>query len=308
MATKIAQFDEYTIDSLKHIIRYGINKEEAIMSACEITQITDDFMREFKDDITPSIFSKSAMLTMDMINSYPDLFDYHLWLEGDKLDISLLFDPSFNIQYGCKMSADELMIINNRLVDNITLDQMNMYYSIVDESTKKVLFERAIENMTDAEIADFLAHNKLCMTSSLVNKRMTSEIAKNIIENATDLNLSFVLSVAMGTNDLSIIHQIIDDPSNLTCEESTNDRLWRKIVEYLPENLLAQVIDLGEKHSPNAIGYSTLAFCLKYKEFEEDDLLLIAGSFKRNNLTKALASYARAREYENLLCLLILGT
>ena len=308
MATKISRFDETSIESLRHMLSYGIDKNEAIKNACEITQITSDFMREFSEYMTVDIFSKSAMLSMDMINEYPMLFDRSIWVEGEKPDIDLLFDPSFYNLYGCKLTSDELHVIDRHLLHDIDKEKMDMYISAADDGTKLILFSHAIDNMTDDEIIRTVTAYKTCLRSAQLNKRMTSDMAKAIIECSNEITLSFVLSVLIMTKDIGLIKQVIDDPSNLVVETETNNKLWQQICEYLPENILAQVIALGETYCPNAIGYSTLAFCLKYKEFEEDDLLLIINSFKRNNLVKAVSDYAKARDYENVLCLLVLST
>ena len=81
-----------------------------------------------------------------------------------------------------------------------------------------------------------------------------------------------------------------------------HDRLFVRLQRYfLPEDSLAKAIDLGERYCPNSITYYVLAYCLKMKDFEEDDLIMIMSSFQRNNLVTALANYAKARDYDTLL-------
>ena len=308
MATRIGKFDDATIASLRHMLDYGIDKGETIKVACETTQITQDFMSEFGEYVTQDIFSKSAKLSMDMIRAYPDLFDRTLWSEGENVDINLLFDPDFYAEYGHKLTADELSVISKFLINDITKEQLDMYYYTAHDADKIMLFSHAINNMTDDEIIQLAISDKTCVSSPAINKRMTADMAKNIISNSTEVTLTFALNVLMRTKDISLIKHVLDNPANLVIDTETNTKLWQQICEYLPEDILARVIELGETYCTNAIGYSTLAFCLKYKEFEEDDLMLMVNSFKRNNLVKALCDYAKLRDYENIVCLLVLST
>ena len=306
--TKITRFDESSIESLRLMLSYGIDKEEAIKNACEIRQITPEFIREFKEYITSESFSKSYMLSMDMINAYPELFDKNMWAEGKHIDIALLFDPSFYALYGHSLTSEDLTVIDRCLMTDITREQMEMYFFTAAESTKLVLLSHAIDNLSDDDIVNTISTNKCCLKSSSLSKRMTGDMANKIIENSTDITLTFVLTMYLRTKDISLVKQIISSPEKLSIDTETNNKLWQQICEYLPEDILTQVIALGEKYCTNAINYSTLAYCLRFKEFEEDDLMSIADSFKRNNLVKALCSYARARDYENLICLLVLST
>lgn len=299
----IAIFDEATVETLKYMVSYGYDREGIIRSATEKMQITDSFIREFKDDINSDIFSKSYMLHVNMIQKYPELFDFDAWVDGNNFDPMTIFDNDFYLMYGHKVNDDILnKVLSEKLIDDITYEQMNMYFASANLINRAYLFNRAINNLTDKQIEVLVPQIDISNITTSLYKRITPDMIKNIIDNSDNITLTYFLSLIMKTDNVSFAKEMLESiDREFINDAGSNDSLWAKIVEFLPEDLLSKAISLGEKYSPNSITYYVLAYCLKMKDFEEDDLTLIVSSFKRNNLITALANYAKARDYETLL-------
>lgn len=299
---KIAVFDEATVETLKYMVNYGYDREGMIRTATEKTQISDSFMREFDKDITSDIFSKSFMLPVNMIQKYPEMFDFDLWVEGGNFDPLTIFDNEFYLMYGHRVNDSVIEKIGEKLIDNITFEQMNMYFVSINSVNRTTLFNRAIDNLTDDQISDLVPQIDLATVSASLYKRTTTDMIKNIIDNSENITLTRFLSLIMRANNIKFARDmLINNEKEFATDTDIDNKLWAKIVEFLPEDALAKAIDLGEKYSPNSISYYVLAYCLKMKDFEEDDLVMIIPSFQRNNLVTALANYAKARDYDTLL-------
>ncbi len=298
----ISIFDEATVETLKYMVSYGYDREGMIRTASEKTQITDCFIREFRDDVTPDIFSRSFMLPVTMIQKYPELFDFDVWLESGNFDPLTIFDNEFFLMYGHRVNDDVLTkVVAEKLIDEITFEQMNMYFASSNPINRAHLFNRAIDNLTDDQITKLVPQIDLSVTTASLYKRVTTDMIKEIIDNSENITLSHFLSLVMKANDLKFARDMLNTDREFVADNDCNNALWAKLVEFLPEDSLAKAIELGERYCPNSITYYVLAYCLKMKDFEEDDLIAIMSSFQRNNLVTALANYAKARDYDTLL-------
>ena len=299
---KIAVFDEATVETLKYMVNYGYDREGMIRTATEKTQITDSFMREFEKEINSDIFSKSFMLSVNMIQKYPEMFDFDLWIEGGNFDPLTIFDNEFYLMYGHRVNDSVIEKIGEKLVDSITFEQLNMYFASLNPVNRTILFNRAIDNLTDEQIGMLVPQIDFATVSASLYKRTTTDMIKNILDNSESITLTRYLGLIMRANNIKFAREmIVNNEKEFVTDTDIDNKLWAKIVEFLPEDVLARAIDLGEKYSPNSISYYVLAYCLKMKDFEEDDLVMIVPSFQRNNLITALANYAKAREYDTLL-------
>lgn len=85
-----------TVDAILYLKELpGTGYSSAIRRACAEMRITKEFVDAFRDEITKEMFSKSPLLSGEMIEEFPDLFDKEIWKANSIKSPDLLKNKKF---------------------------------------------------------------------------------------------------------------------------------------------------------------------------------------------------------------------
>ena len=300
-------FDDGTIETLKHMLSFGSNKRDIILAATKKSQITEEFLREFSDVVDEEIFSSSYMLSNKMINNHPDLFSFTTWLESDVKDPMIVFEEDFAYK-NMLTPADLNCNIIAKIGKYLSKEQLDMYIGMClgddpnEVACRENLLRFSLPNMSEEQIAEYIFHIPYNSFFKYFKNGISTDIVRKSLEKTPNLCLSRILSIAMLTNNISFVKEILNSDREYAFSSSYNyESLWKtKFVNDLPEDILIKAFDLASRYEPNVISYSVLSRALQMKDFEEEDAVYLVEPCRRNNLIKALYDYADIRGYETL--------
>lgn len=291
---------ESTIEALKYIRDLpGTGIQNAVRDTCRKEQLNDEFINEFRVYITPEMFSTSYMLTGEMANAHPDLFDIEAWKASDTRSMAVLLSENIRSKFTSKEIAEMLYEMNaNEMTDEL----FNTLFESYHGDAREILMQRSPKPLS----ASFILEHSDCLSSAFfsIGKR-TMNLSNSDFEailKSQSRTMEFFISVILRAKNNDIAWQKrmlseIGSKIHIFSTAGTFDKTLISAMKELHPTLLDDVLLNVKQYADNALSYTVLEYILQWVELPEDTILELIPYFRRNMLVNALAKYAAENGY-----------
>ena len=319
---KIKTTTQSVIDTTRYMAEYSPEPKAIIDGVCKTHKITQDFIREFSQYITPEMFMSSYKLSKTMVDANPHLFSSDNFKE--------LFKSGYT-------DADTGEFIENMNIPDISLSMLAEYYSDFKNSDDYAIDEgyilNTIRTSTDDEINESEIINLLGIsreiddlllkrikddelrdtliltlqiegnaTTSATYKYMSNEVKENLIgDDEADVE-EFVKAITESKDlgwKVKMIEKAVSGEIKFEINRKVFDNELVAALSQLPEDQVVKMTKLSDK-MPNAFSYKTMMWLLENKEFSEEDLIEMKDVFKKAGLYFNLVKLAKQNNYNKL--------
>lgn len=311
--TKTINSDDLdALEYLRNISKDGVIR--AIRSLCLKKRITEQFINEYKDCITPDVFSTAAGLTYELIEKYPELFNLNTWIDYNKRSLEPLKSKNFlnslshDQIYQIVKSVDGAMI-NEEIFDSL--------YANSNDKLKQVLLTK---NLPFTFKKDFLVKNSDFLTfKSFKNPCVSNALDTASVE--TILNQSprsiFIAIAAIGCKQdiawqlrmyneienkkIIVLPETVDKDACTDIDAYTCFDMFKYQIQKLQDTVLIEFFSVLKEYAQSAVDYLVLKYALQTRDLSEDACLLLLPDFKEAHLTRALLEYATDKGYSSVI-------
>lgn len=291
---------ESTIEALKYIRDLsGTGIQNAVRDTCKKEQLNDEFINEFRAYITPEMFSTSYMLTAEMANAYPNLFDIEAWKASDRKSMAVLLSEDIRSKFTSKEIAEMLYGMDaNEMTDEL--------FNTLLESEHGDAIEILIRRYPKPLSASFILEHSDCLSSAFFSvEKRTANLSNNDLETilkSQPRTMEFFISVILRVknNDVAWQKRMLNEIGSkihIFSTAGTFDKTLITAMKELHPTLLDDILLNVRQYADNALSYTVLEYILQWVELPENTVLELIPYFRRNMLVNALAKYAAENGY-----------
>lgn len=318
MKRTITTADE--IEATKLLMTYSPNPAAIIDGICKSFQLTDDFIREFRQYITKEAFTLSPYLSVKMAEKYPEYFDEELFKKALKKNPSTDFSISMVAKYISEVpdewdSDDEDSekdyetkesyfedLIRNATTEELTEDVVPVFLglnSVIDDLILKRIKNN--ECLVQSILLSLSLNDSQPFTSSTY-KYMPNDMKENLI-GTEDVDARNFINAISDSDDfgwkLKMLHDVENGKINILETGATMDNEMLHLINKLPETEIVAFTKLSNKLK-NAFSGKIMMWLLKNKSFSEEELIEMFPVFKKAGLYFEIKKLAREENYEKL--------
>jgi hypothetical protein len=294
------------INSIKFILNSYADKKKLIEMQLQKYYINEEFMIEFGEYVPSDVFSKSVGLSYQMIKSYPDKFaiDQWMWIKDKSLE------PLLHDEFLSTLTDQQLEdILVNTSSKNFTPEIFDKYFnsSRVSDRVKSIIINLVADSLSD----EVLMKNVSMLDYSVFedsDRKWSKELIESLFRNRK-LDMRFFISGLLKSDDLGFVIRMVNDSSlEFVVNQQTFDREIIAMLNYLPQKHYLVLFDKIKTYASNALTYNVLSHLLETNDFLEEEFFLEnIDIFKNLSISGKVATYARSRDYRQLLLLLKLN-
>jgi hypothetical protein len=294
------------INSIKFILNSYADKKKLIEMQLQKYYINEEFMIEFGEYVPSDVFSKSVGLSYRMIKSYPDKFaiDQWMWIKDKSLE------PLLHDDFLSTLTDQQLEdILVNTSSKNFTHEIFDKYFnsSRISDRVKSIIINLVADSLSD----EVLMKNVSMLDYSVFedsDRKWSKELIESLFRNRK-LDMRFFISGLLKSDDLGFVIRMVNDSSlEFVVNQQTFDREIIAMLNYLPQKHYLVLFDKIKTYASNALTYNVLSHLLETNDFLEEEFFLEnIDIFKNLSISGKVATYARSRDYRQLLLLLKLN-
>lgn len=277
------------------------NKEEYFKENCKNYEMSLDFVREFREFITPEILSSGNNLQYLTIRVFDELFDINIWSKCKTKSLEPLTHPEFMAKYSDYISE----ALEETDLTTLNIESFNAIRGLISVE----VLERIINTTNFAKSLDFLIENANFLNEKIfrignIDFTWTEENILQVVNSGKIKDVASMLN-AVGRAKLdSTMLQILNTNMKLSLVSNVDIPLMKVIIDKINPNNIGAFLKFCIKYGPQTLITSTiLGYVLANKEVDEDVLVEYASYFFREGLSKELKAYAKLRDYESVLSL-----
>lgn len=273
----------------------------SIKQLCRKKALTKDFIREYRDVISPEVFSTSVGLKYDLIKEFPDLFDKEAWMKYKYHSSDALESAEFMNMFSINELKEIIKDIENFFMSKETFKTL-----FTKEELRKDLMAKAYSFDFSKE---FILNNLQYLsassftTSSVLNNLSTGDIEKILKSGAHDVD--FVINAITSKADLSWKRRRFNEASEgkikVNYYTGTLETLLDCKVTPANSGILSALFAFLNKYAPNAITFNIVKKALSKIDLDEDTCLVLLPYVGKYNFKKALSNYAVEQGYYSVL-------
>jgi len=174
------------------------------------------------------------------------------------------------------------------------------------DKVDKMLLRKVKDDETRQLLVLALELKDIGNVSSTALQYMPNELKEEML-GTSDIDPENFIKTLSESKDLAWINRMITNAINgilkLKKSSATFDTEIIKFFSNMTEDICLNIVKLRD-YMPNAISHKVLSWILVYKDFSEDDLILIKDVFKSAGMYFELKRFAKRKEFDKLLSML----